>query len=188
LIPPAIRPGYLTTDHDRQVLLEGLRIERRIAAQPALASVIAAERQPGPASQSDDDLLEYAIRIGKTLYYPVGTCRMGRDESAVVDDSLRVHGIAGLRVIDASVMPTLVSENTNAPNHHDRRAGVRSDPRPVRHWNSGPQRPAAIPTRKLKITLDPRDPIHIDPRDSTEDRPRSAGITSKTQAARSGLS
>jgi choline dehydrogenase len=115
LSAPAIRPGYLSADHDRQVLIEGLRIARRIAAQPALASVIAAERQPGPASQSDDDLLAFAMRSGKTLYHPVGTCKMGRDDAAVVDEDLRVHGIAGLRVIDASVMPTLVSGNTNAP-------------------------------------------------------------------------
>ncbi|WP_184256208.1 GMC family oxidoreductase N-terminal domain-containing protein [Rhodopseudomonas rhenobacensis] len=111
---PAIRPGYLTDDRDKAVLLEGLRFARHIAAQKALAGV-AAERLPGSGVTTDSDLLEFARRTGKTLYHPVGTCKMGRDADAVVDSELRVHGVQGLRVVDASVMPTLVSGNTNAP-------------------------------------------------------------------------
>lgn len=114
LAAPAIRPRYLTDEHDKQVLLDGLRFARKIAAQPALAGV-ATEELPGSAIAGDGDLLEFARRTGKTLYHPVGTCKMGRDADAVVDNELRVHGLQGLRVVDASVMPTLVSGNTNAP-------------------------------------------------------------------------
>jgi choline dehydrogenase len=113
-VAPSIRPRYLTDDHDKAVLLEGLHVARKIAAQPALAGV-AAEQLPGTGVASDSDLLEFARRTGKTLYHPVGTCKMGHDDAAVVDSDLRVHGVQGLRVVDASVMPTLVSGNTNAP-------------------------------------------------------------------------
>jgi len=111
---PAIHPRYLTDDHDKHVLLEGLHAARKIAAQPALAG-IATERMPGAGAASDSELLEFARRNGKTLYHPVGTCKMGHDDQAVVDSQLRVRGVHGLRVVDASVMPTLVSGNTNAP-------------------------------------------------------------------------
>jgi choline dehydrogenase len=88
---------------------------RRIFAAPALAQHNLGETKPGPALTSDADLLDYARRFGNTLYHPVGTCKMGEDPRAVVDSRLRVRGIQGLRVIDASVMPTLTTGNTNAP-------------------------------------------------------------------------
>ncbi|MBV8189640.1 MAG: GMC family oxidoreductase N-terminal domain-containing protein [Alphaproteobacteria bacterium] len=112
---PAIKPNYLTAHTDELALLSGTRHVRRIFAAPALAQHSAGEIQPGPDLQSDADLLAYARRAGNTLYHPVGTCRMGEDPRAVVDSRLRVRGIQGLRVIDASVMPTLTTGNTNAP-------------------------------------------------------------------------
>jgi len=115
LAPPPIRPNYLTTEGDRQAIVEGLLHARHIAAQPALARFIEAERQPGPAANDRDALLAFARNTGKTLYHPVGTCQMGAGPLAVVDSALRVKGVRGLRVVDASVMPTLVSGNTNAP-------------------------------------------------------------------------
>jgi choline dehydrogenase len=115
LARPVIRPNYLTAATDRQVLVEGVRITRRIFAQAAIARHSVAEILPGPEIESDDALIDYARRTGNTIYHPVGTCRMGRDPMAVVDERLRVHGLAGLRVIDASIMPTLTTGNTNAP-------------------------------------------------------------------------
>jgi choline dehydrogenase len=112
---PAITPNYLANDFDRQVVLAGLRWGRRIAAQPALARYIDHELMPGEAVQSDEELLAFARTYGTTIYHPVGTCAMGRGPEAVVDPELRVHGIEGLRVVDASIMPRLVSGNTNAP-------------------------------------------------------------------------
>ena len=112
---PAIKPNYLTTRTDEMALLSGTRHARRIFAAPALAQHSSGEIQPGPDLQGDADLLAYARRAGNTLYHPVGTCKMGEDPRAVVDSRLRVHGIQGLRVIDASVMPTLTTGNTNAP-------------------------------------------------------------------------
>jgi choline dehydrogenase len=115
LVRPLIRPGYLGAEGDCEALVEGLRHARRIAAQPSLARYIVAETAPGPDADSDAALLEFARNTGKTLYHPVGTCKMGDDAEAVVDSALRVHGIAGLRVVDASIMPRLISGNTNAP-------------------------------------------------------------------------
>ena len=112
---PAIRPNYLSSRTDELALLGGTRHVRRIFAAPALCQHSSGEIQPGPDIQKDDDLLAYARRSGNTLYHPVGTCRMGEDPRAVVDSRLKVHGIEGLRVIDASVMPTLTTGNTNAP-------------------------------------------------------------------------
>ncbi|MEQ8484381.1 MAG: GMC family oxidoreductase N-terminal domain-containing protein [Pseudomonadales bacterium] len=112
---PAIAPNYLATGDDCQVAVAGLRFTRRIMAAAALAPYRPEELKPGPAVTTDEALLHAARDLGTTIFHPVGTCRMGRDGGAVVDDRLRVHGIAGLRVIDASIMPTITSGNTNAP-------------------------------------------------------------------------
>lgn len=114
---PAIRPNYLHDPLDQQTAIAGLRWARDLAAQPALAQYIEHELEPGEALQSDEELLEFARETGGTIYHPVGTCKMGPDGDtmAVVDDQLRVRGVEGLRVVDASVMPRLVSGNTNAP-------------------------------------------------------------------------
>jgi choline dehydrogenase len=112
---PHIKPNYLTTHTDELALLGGFRHVRSIFAAPSLAQHSEGEIQPGPDVKTDTDLLAYARRAGNTLYHPVGTCKMGEDPRAVVDSRLRVNGIQGLRVIDASVMPTLTTGNTNAP-------------------------------------------------------------------------
>lgn len=111
---PAINPNYLASEKDCDTMIEGMRALRRILQAPAMAQHIAEEFEPGPACASDDELLDYVRRRGSTVYHPVSTCRMGQDDTAVVDERLRVRGFAGLRVIDASIMPTLVSGNTNA--------------------------------------------------------------------------
>ena len=92
-----------------------MRTVRRMVEAPPLAWLGAEEFQPGPKVKSDDELLDFVTRTAETTYHPVGTCKMGSDPAAVVDDHLRVRGIAGLRVADASIMPTLTSGNTNAP-------------------------------------------------------------------------
>ena len=114
---PAIMANYLSTPEDRQVAADSLRLTRHIAAQPALARYKPRELKPGVQFQSDDDLARLAGDIGTTIFHPVGTCRMGAasDPLAVVDARLRAHGVAGLRIADASVMPTITSGNTNAP-------------------------------------------------------------------------
>jgi choline dehydrogenase len=91
-----------------------VRLARRIAAAPALAGYITRERKPGAPIQADDELLDYVRSIASSVFHPVGTCRMGSDAQAVVDAALKVRGLAGLRVADASIMPTIVSGNTNA--------------------------------------------------------------------------
>jgi choline dehydrogenase len=113
---PSIRPNYLSAQLDRDTIVEGLKWARKLAAQPALAAYVESETLPGPAAASDADLLAYAQAGGGTIYHPVGTAAMGRadDPSSVVGPDLRVHGVSGLRVVDASVMPRLVSGNTNA--------------------------------------------------------------------------
>jgi choline dehydrogenase len=111
----AINPNYLSDPADIRVLTTGMRFARQIFAQPAIARHSAFETLPGKDVETDDGLLDYAQRFGTTIYHPVGTCRMGDGPSAVVDARLRVHGLQGLRVIDASVMPTLTTGNTNAP-------------------------------------------------------------------------
>jgi choline dehydrogenase len=115
--PPRISPNYLSTDQDRQVAASALRLTRRIVSSPALARHAPEEFMPGPRYQSDEDLAHAAGEIGTTIFHPVGTAKMGpaADPCAVVDHELRVHGVAGLRVIDASIMPTITSGNTNAP-------------------------------------------------------------------------
>jgi choline dehydrogenase len=112
---PAIRPNYLADPLDQQTLVEGLKLGRKMAQAPALAGLIEAEMNPGPEYATDAELLAYARETGATLYHPVGTAKMGNDPMSVVDPQLRVIGVKGLRVVDASVMPRLVSGNTNAP-------------------------------------------------------------------------
>jgi choline dehydrogenase len=112
---PSIRPNYLSTDGDRRVAIEAIRLTRRIAAADALARFRPQEHAPGERFQSDAELAESASAIGTTIFHPVGTCRMGADPMAVVDERLRVHGLDGLRIADASIMPTITSGNTNAP-------------------------------------------------------------------------
>lgn len=112
---PAIKPNYLSDPLDQETIVAGLKWARKIVEQPAMAQYVGEELLPGKDVQSDEDLLEYARETGSTLYHPVGTCKMGNDPMAVVDAQCRVIGVEGLRVIDASVMPKLISGNTNAP-------------------------------------------------------------------------
>ncbi len=136
---PVIQPNYLSTEEDCRVAAQSIRVARRIAQAPALARFRPVERLPGPGFADDDEpaLVKAAGDIGTTIFHPVGTAKMGRasDPLAVVDERLRVMGLAGLRVIDASVMPTITSGNTNAPTmmiaekgaailREDRRAGA----------------------------------------------------------------
>jgi len=113
---PKIFPNYLATETDRRTMVDGLELIRRIAAQPALRPYVAEEHLPGPACRSREDLLAYVREKGTTIFHPTSTCAMGpaSDPMAVVDPRLRVHGLEGLRVADASIMPTVVSGNTNA--------------------------------------------------------------------------
>ncbi len=112
---PHINPRYLDDERDRRAAIGGLRFLRRLFAAPALARFVVAETEPGAAVESDEALLAYARQAGTTVFHASCSCRMGSDPMAVVDDNLRVHGLAGLRVIDASVMPAVTSTNTNAP-------------------------------------------------------------------------
>jgi choline dehydrogenase len=112
---PAIRPNFLSAQTDRDATVAGMQIARKIVSHPSMSKYIAFENNPGDKVQSYDEWLDFARRSGQTTYHVVGTCKMGSDPMAVVDDRLRVHGIAGLRVIDASIMPTVPSGNTNAP-------------------------------------------------------------------------
>ncbi len=118
-IPPAIRPNYLSTPEDRHVAADAIRVTRRIVRQPALQKYSPVEYLPGDSVNDDDEagLIKAAGDIGTTIFHPVGTARMGRDDDAraVVDARLRVIGISGLRVVDASVMPSITSGNTNSP-------------------------------------------------------------------------
>ena len=112
---PVIRPAYLTDDNDINVIVAGIEICRRIFAAPALQEVSLGEFAPGPDVQTRDEIKHFMQQHGGTIHHPVGTCKMGEDAAAVVDPRLRVHGLAGLRVADASIMPTLTTGNTNAP-------------------------------------------------------------------------
>jgi choline dehydrogenase len=112
---PDIRLNYLSTDEDRRVAVDSMRFTRRIMAAHALRKYAPVEWRPGRGVTEDSDLVRAAGDLGTTIFHPVGTCKMGKDQQAVVDDRLRVHGIGGLRVADASIMPTLTSGNTNAP-------------------------------------------------------------------------
>jgi len=113
-VPPAIQPRYLTARTDCDTVVDGLNVMRRVMSQSAMRRYIAEERAPGEDCTSDADLLAFARDNGTTVYHPTSTCRMGSDPGAVVDERLRVHGFDRLRVIDASIMPTVVSGNTNA--------------------------------------------------------------------------
>src|SRR3954463_8798599 len=113
--PPAIHFNFLAESIDRECLTATMRTVRRLMEAPALAWIEPEEFAPGPKAQSDDELIDFCARTAETTYHPIGTCKMGSDAMAVVDGKLRVHGIAGLRVADASIMPTLTSGNTNAP-------------------------------------------------------------------------
>lgn len=113
--PPSIRPNYLNDPVDRQHTLSGLKLIREVVEQSALKPYIKQELLPGTAINSDEALLRYAAETGQTSWHPIGTCRMGSDAKSVVDPQLRVRGFDGLRVADASIMPTMVSTNTNAP-------------------------------------------------------------------------
>lgn len=112
---PLIQPNYLDEAIDRQVAIDAIRLTRRIAAAPALARYRPEEVKPGPALQSDEELIQAAGDIGTTIFHPVGTCKMGQDDMAVVDARLRVYGVQGVRVVDASIMPTITSGNTCSP-------------------------------------------------------------------------
>ena len=112
---PAIAPNYLSTESDRLVAVDAIKLTRRIAAAEALARFEPEEFLPGAEVRSDAEMAQAAGDIGTTIFHPVGTCRMGAGEEAVVDDRLRVRGVDGLRVVDASVMPTITSGNTNSP-------------------------------------------------------------------------
>ena len=112
---PEICLNYLSNDEDVDVAVKGLKVTRRIMAAAALAPFAPVELKPGPEVQTEDQLINAARDLGTTIFHPVGTCKMGRDPQAVVNDRLQVHEMAGLRVIDASVMPLITSGNTNAP-------------------------------------------------------------------------
>lgn len=112
---PEILANYLDAETDRRVAVEGVRVGRRIAEAAPLAQIVRDEREPGYAAQTDDEILDWIRSRATTIYHPAGTCKMGQDELAVVDERLRVRGIDGLRVADASIMPTITSGNTNAP-------------------------------------------------------------------------
>lgn len=113
--PPAINFNFFSAQLDREVTLEAMRFLRRLMAAPALEGIITAEIAPGAELESDEELLHWIRQNAETTYHPIGTCKMGSDPMAVVDEQLRVHGVEGLRVADASIMPTLTSGNTNAP-------------------------------------------------------------------------
>lgn len=112
---PEIKLNYLSTDEDQKVAVAAMRFTRHIMSQDALKPFQPEEWRPGTNVETDGDLIKAAGDLGTTIFHPVGTCKMGQDEFAVVDEQLRVHGIQGLRVIDASIMPTITSGNTNAP-------------------------------------------------------------------------
>ena len=105
----------LDTETDRRTIIDGMKLNRRISRSPAFAKHLKLEREPGEDCRTDDELLQFARERGNTIFHPTSTCRMGPDERAVVDARLRVKGLRGLRVADCSIMPTVVSGNTNAP-------------------------------------------------------------------------
>ena len=112
---PIIRPNYLSAESDTHVLFSGIRQTNKILSSPAISEVSLGETVPGREIASADDAKRLAQEAGATIYHPVGTCKMGEDAMAVGDSRLKVHGITGLRIADASVMPTVTTGNTNAP-------------------------------------------------------------------------
>ena len=114
-IEPAINYNFLDTNFDRDTNIRAVRKARELMSTPPLGDIIIEELEPGDSIQTDDEILDYMRHFGQTTYHPTGTCKMGRDPMAVVDENLRVHGLLGLRVADASIMPTMTSGNTNAP-------------------------------------------------------------------------
>jgi choline dehydrogenase len=147
---PLIAPNYLSTDYDRHVAANALRLTRRIAAAPALACYSPEEILPGVQFQTEAELQRAAGEVGTTIFHPVGTCRMGTtdDPAAVVDTRLRVRGVEGLRVVDASVMPNITSGNTNSPTLMiAERASemIRADRRAQRSTMQNEATPAAAP-------------------------------------------
>jgi choline dehydrogenase-like flavoprotein len=112
---PLINPNFVGDERDLKAAVESVRAIRKVMAQPSLADVIVEELEPGPNLQSDAEIGDWVKSAVTTMFHPVGTCRMGSDERAVVDARLRVRGVDGLRVIDASIMPNITSGNTNAP-------------------------------------------------------------------------
>ncbi|MGH8444080.1 MAG: GMC family oxidoreductase, partial [Solimonas sp.] len=114
LAAPEIHPNFLGTEFDRRVTVEGLQKLRAIMREPAMQGFVQAETEPGPERVDDDAVLEFCRERGASIYHPSCSARMGTDDMAVVDPRLRVHGVAGLRVVDASIMPAVVSGNSNA--------------------------------------------------------------------------
>ena len=112
---PEIHPGYLSATKDQQTVIDAIKLARSLAHAPSLASYVVSEKIPGASVATDQEILDAARNNSQTIYHPTSTCKMGSDSMSVVDERLRVHGIKGLRVVDASIMPTIVSGNTNAP-------------------------------------------------------------------------
>src|SRR5580658_1268248 len=112
--PPAMHPNYLSTETDRRTIVDGLKLARRLLSTPDMQHFIASEYIPGPQVQTDDELLAYVRQYGSTVFHPTSSCKMGSDPMSVVDHALNVHGLDALRVVDASIMPAVVSGNTNA--------------------------------------------------------------------------
>jgi choline dehydrogenase len=123
---PEIRLNYLSTEEDRKVAVDAMRFTRRIMAASALARYEPEEYRPGFSIESDSEMQKAAAELGTTIFHPVGTCKMGSDPMAVVDDELRVRGVAQLRVIDASIFPRITSGNTNAPTYVIAEKGARA--------------------------------------------------------------
>jgi choline dehydrogenase len=116
MVAPEIQPNYLATEHDRRENLEGVKFLRALAATPAMKALIARELDPGPHASGDDALMDHIRQQGGTVFHPASTCRMGPDtKTNVVDAKLKVHGLEGLRVADASILPTMTAGNINAP-------------------------------------------------------------------------
>ena len=113
--PPVIHPNYLATEGDRATAVGAFRFARRLMSQSALAPFVQDEKTPGSQVQSDDEIIDVYRKRGQSGYHAMGTCRMGADENAVLDERLRVRGASGLRVVDLSVVPGPLSGNTNGP-------------------------------------------------------------------------